>query len=53
MKIIYGFVGKLKQLKNDLEWAIDMEEQKEIEEGWNTNCFCDTNGYCGNCSKCK
>lgn len=42
----YYFVGKVKDLLKDLELEIEMQFDKEIEEGFLDNMFCDTYGYC-------
>ena len=42
----YYFVGKIKDLLKDLELEIEMQFDKEIEEGFRENLFCDNYGYC-------
>ena len=56
-KSSFKFVGKVKDLLEAIEWEQDMEEQRELEEGFNSNNFCDNYGYCSEIckyyNKCK
>lgn len=48
----YSFVGKVKDLVNDIQEEIESREMKEIEQGFKENCCCDNFGYCCGAS-CK
>lgn len=45
-KVLYYFKGKVKDLCKDIDEEIEAEFDKEIEEGFLDNMFCDTYGYC-------
>ena len=42
----YIFVGKVKDLCNDIQEEIESRELKEIRKGFEENMFCDNYGYC-------
>lgn len=48
----YNFVGKVKDLANDIQEEIESREMEEIEQGFKENCCCDNFGYCCGAS-CK
>lgn len=50
-KMIYVFVGKMKDLYEDIQCRIETEIDNEIREGFKENGFCDNYGYCS--SSCK
>lgn len=54
----YIFVGKVKDLCNDIQEEIESRELEEIRKGFEENMFCDNYGYCCGTScrnyyKCK
>ena len=54
----YSFVGKAKDLCNDIQEEIESREMEEIRRGFEENMFCDNYGYCCGTScknyyKCK
>lgn len=54
----YIFVGKVKDLCNDIQEKIESRELEEIRKGFEENMFCDNYGYCCGTScrnyyKCK
>lgn len=51
-KLDYCFVGTVKDLLKDLNCEIESRFDKEIEEGFRDNNFCDSYGYCSG-SSCK
>ena len=53
MKIKFIFVGKIKDLLEAIQWEMDMEEDRYLEECVASNDFCDNYGYCNNCGKCR
>ena len=42
----YIFVGKVKDLCNDIQEEIESRELEEIRKGFEENMFCDNYGYC-------
>lgn len=50
-KGVYCFVGKVKDLVEDIECEIDNIVDREIQQGFAENGLCDTYGYCS--SSCK
>ena len=42
----YIFVGKVKDLCNDIQEEIESKELEEIRKGFEENMFCDNYGYC-------
>lgn len=42
----YSFVGKAKDLCNDIQEEIESREMEEIRRGFKENMFCDNYGYC-------
>ena len=42
----YIFVGKVKDLYNDIQEEIESRELEEIRKGFEENMFCDNYGYC-------
>ena len=42
----YSFVGKAKDLCNDIQEEIESREMEEIRRGFEENMFCDNYGYC-------
>ena len=41
----YIFVGKVKDLCNDIQEEIESRELEEIRKGFEENMFCDNYGY--------
>lgn len=52
MKIKYLFIGKAKDLLSDVSFEVEADFDREIEEGFRENLFCDNTGYCCG-SSCK
>ena len=42
----YIFVGKVKDLCNDIQEEMESRELEEIRKGFEENMFCDNYGYC-------
>lgn len=42
----YSFVGKAKDLCNDIQEEIESRKMEEIRRGFEENMFCDNYGYC-------